>query len=256
MTERLDALADANRRTDEQAAGLVQHVNADDHDARGADRGRRSACDGRSESTVGEALGALDAKIASVDTAVTSAQASTATRLDELQTSTAQRIDEVTAAAEARDAEVAGDLAAMHSSAAEAMAAATARFAELEKQLSAAQLQLATVATKVDGIDQDAIEDLKGQMSAAIGEAMLVRIELDRVQATIDEKLDRTAVRLGEIEAPADGRDGCRGGSAARAARRARASRDAARPRSVRPQRRSLDVVPRDGSQPQPTQRR
>lgn len=37
-------------------------------------------------------------------------------------------------------------------------------------------------------------------MSAAIGEAMLVRIELDRVQATMDEKLDRTAVRLGEIE--------------------------------------------------------
>jgi hypothetical protein len=37
-------------------------------------------------------------------------------------------------------------------------------------------------------------------MSRAVGEAMLVRIEVDRVVISTDEKLDKQAVRLAEIE--------------------------------------------------------
>jgi hypothetical protein len=76
-----------------------------------------------------------------------------------------------------------------------------ARMTGLEQRLSSASAELAAVSAKMAGIDQDAIEDLKRQMSAAIGEAMLVRIELDRVRSAMDDKLDRTTVRLGEIEA-------------------------------------------------------
>ena len=38
-------------------------------------------------------------------------------------------------------------------------------------------------------------------MSAAVGEAMLVRIEMDRVKDTLEEKFDKSALRMAEIEA-------------------------------------------------------
>ena len=42
---------------------------------------------------------------------------------------------------------------------------------------------------------------MKEQLSSAVGEAMLVRIEVDRFIATQDEKFDSTALRMSEIEA-------------------------------------------------------
>jgi hypothetical protein len=53
---------------------------------------------------------------------------------------------------------------------------------------------------QVAKVDENAINEVKEQLSSAIGEAMLVRIELDRVVAAMDEKLDKTAVRMAEIE--------------------------------------------------------
>ena len=46
-----------------------------------------------------------------------------------------------------------------------------------------------------------AINAVKEQLSSAVGEAMLVRIEVDRFMAAQDEKFDATALRMSEIEA-------------------------------------------------------
>ena len=45
------------------------------------------------------------------------------------------------------------------------------------------------------------IQQVKDQVSAAVGEAMLVRIEMDRVKDTLEEKFDKSALRMAEIEA-------------------------------------------------------
>ena len=49
-------------------------------------------------------------------------------------------------------------------------------------------------------VDEEAINAVKEQLSSAVGEAMLVRIEVDRFIAAQDEKFDATSLRLAEIE--------------------------------------------------------
>ncbi|HUC31846.1 MAG TPA: hypothetical protein VMS14_00495, partial [Ilumatobacteraceae bacterium] len=39
------------------------------------------------------------------------------------------------------------------------------------------------------------------QLSATVGEAMLVRIEMERYTTSTEEKLDKNAIRMAEIEA-------------------------------------------------------
>lgn len=73
------------------------------------------------------------------------------------------------------------------------IAAIDTRFVELERSIRAME-------EKVAGIDRDALEDLKSQMSTAAGEAMLVRIEVERFQQAVIERSDQLAVRLTEVE--------------------------------------------------------
>lgn len=83
----------------------------------------------------------------------------------------------------------------------EALIMLSRRVVELENHLAEANDRVTEMADKLGKIDESAFDDLKAQMSSAIGEAMLVRIELDRVVSTTDEKIDKHAVRLSEIEA-------------------------------------------------------
>lgn len=67
------------------------------------------------------------------------------------------------------------------------------RFVETDRRIEA-------VEESVKGVDQDAIEELKEQLSTAAGEAMLVRIEMERLEKGVDEKTDSITVRLTEVE--------------------------------------------------------
>lgn len=73
------------------------------------------------------------------------------------------------------------------------IAAIDSRFVELERSIRAMEESVA-------GIDRDALEDLKSKMSTAAGEAMLVRIEMERFQQAVNERSDQLAVRLTEVE--------------------------------------------------------
>jgi hypothetical protein len=57
------------------------------------------------------------------------------------------------------------------------------------------------LAADVAKVDEEAINAVKEQLSSAVGEAMLVRIEVDRFIAAQEEKFDATALRMSEIEA-------------------------------------------------------
>ena len=50
------------------------------------------------------------------------------------------------------------------------------------------------------GIDQNALDEMKDKMSTAAGEAMLVRIEMERFEATVNERTDHLSVRITEVE--------------------------------------------------------
>ena len=56
------------------------------------------------------------------------------------------------------------------------------------------------LAADVAKVDEEAINAVKEQLSSAVGEAMLVRIEVDRFMATQEERFDATSLRMTEIE--------------------------------------------------------
>ncbi len=83
----------------------------------------------------------------------------------------------------------------------EAMGALSKRLVDLEANLLEAGDRMDLLAADVAKVDEEALNAVKEQLSSAVGEAMLVRIEVDRFIAAQDEKFDSTALRMTEIEA-------------------------------------------------------
>jgi hypothetical protein len=52
----------------------------------------------------------------------------------------------------------------------------------------------------MEGVDAKSIDELKEKMSTAVGEAMLVRIEMERLQKGLNERTDSLLVRMTEVE--------------------------------------------------------
>lgn len=75
------------------------------------------------------------------------------------------------------------------------------RIASQDGRLLESELRMEAVEEKVKGVDQDALEELKAKMSTAAGEAMLVRIEMERFEKLVNDRSDQVAVRITEVEA-------------------------------------------------------
>ncbi len=75
------------------------------------------------------------------------------------------------------------------------------RIASQDGRLLESELRMEAVEEKVKGVDQDALEELKVKMSTAAGEAMLVRIEMERFEKLVNDRSDQVAVRITEVEA-------------------------------------------------------
>jgi len=56
------------------------------------------------------------------------------------------------------------------------------------------------VESSVEGIDSSALDELREKMSSAVGEAMLVRIEMERLEKSVSEKTDTVTLRVAEVE--------------------------------------------------------
>ena len=83
----------------------------------------------------------------------------------------------------------------------DAMGALSKRLVDLEAQLLEAGERMDNMAKDIAKVDEEALNAVKEQLSSAVGEAMLVRIEVDRFIAAQEERFDATALRMSEIEA-------------------------------------------------------
>jgi hypothetical protein len=83
----------------------------------------------------------------------------------------------------------------------DAMVAISQRVLDMENKLHDANDRIGMLADQISRVDESAINEVREQISSAVGEAMLVRIELDRVISSTDEKLDKAALRMSDIEA-------------------------------------------------------
>lgn len=205
VSTRLDELQRTNRRFDEQASALVQHVN--DSTAalsRRMDEGDQSL-----------AL-AVEERLAAVAAALDQITADTHRQIVEHGAAITQRVDATDVkitdrmlAMEERINEQSGTKIAGLEAAIgrigngfdDAMGALSQRILEAENRVAESTERVDSLVEQVGRVDERTINELKEQVSSAVGEAMLVRIEVDRsVQAT-EEKVARHALRMSEIEA-------------------------------------------------------
>lgn len=74
------------------------------------------------------------------------------------------------------------------------------RIAAIDTKFVTTERRIDEVADSVKGMDSKAIDELKEKMSSAVGEAMLVRIEMERLDKSVAERTDGLAIRMTEVE--------------------------------------------------------
>ena len=74
------------------------------------------------------------------------------------------------------------------------------RISAIDTRFVATDRRVDELAESMQGIDATSIDELKDKMSTAVGEAMLVRIEMERMEKTVAERTDGLAIRMTEVE--------------------------------------------------------
>lgn len=200
----IDELHTSSRRFDEQAASIVAHINEtvaalyrrmDDGD---------QAVSRTIEQRLGDLRGLVDQTGADVARQLAEHGQILSQRVDAIDMKMVDRAmameDRIN---EHNGVKIANLEAAIGRTGAgfdEAMGALSKRIVDLEGMLLDAGDRMDLLAEDVAKVDEEAINKVKEQLSTAVGEAMLVRIEVDRFIASQDEKFDSTALRMSEIE--------------------------------------------------------
>lgn len=202
---RIDELQKATRRFDEQASALVQHVN----DTTVALTHRMDEGNQALATAVEERLGFVRTTLESVGPEVQRQLAEqTATMLQRVDFTEHKVTDRMLAMEERVNEQNGTKIAQLEATVGrigagfdDAMAALSQRMLELENRLYDVFDRVNELTARISTVDDKAMSAMKEQLSAAVGEAMLVRIEVDRVVASTDEKIGKASLRMAEIEA-------------------------------------------------------
>ena len=201
----VDELHKSSRRFDEQAAAIVSHINE-----------TVAALSKRMDDGDQGVSRMVEQRTGDVRVLVEQAEADLARQLTEHSQILSQRVDSIdmkmvdrALAMEERINEHNGvklanleaAIGRLGSGFDDAMGALSKRLVDLEAQLLEAGERMEHMAKDIAKVDEEAINAVKEQLSSAVGEAMLVRIEVDRFIAAQEEKFDATALRMSEIEA-------------------------------------------------------
>jgi hypothetical protein len=202
---RIDDLHKATRRFDEQAAALVQHVNDTTIAlAQRMDEGNQSLATAVEE-RLAFVRSTLEAVAPEVQRQLAEHNAMLVQRIDFAEHKVTDRMlameDRVNEQNGTKIAHLEATIGRIGAGFDDAIGALSQRMLELENRLYETHDVLGALTERVDKVDENAFNEVREQLSAAVGEAMLVRIELDRVTAATDEKIDKSTIRMAEIEA-------------------------------------------------------
>lgn len=202
---RIDDLQKASHRFDQQSSALVQHVNDTTVAlSQRMDEGNRTLALAVEE-RLGMVRTSLESIVPEVQRQIGEHTAMVSQRVDFVDNKVTdrmlameERINETTGT---KMAQIEAAMGRIGSGFDDAIGALSQRMLELENRLYEHNDRLVALTEQVGKIDEQALETVKEQLSSAVGEAMLVRIELDRLAAETDEKLDKSTLRMAEIEA-------------------------------------------------------
>jgi hypothetical protein len=74
------------------------------------------------------------------------------------------------------------------------------RFSDVNTRFEGTTQQIAAMEQNLKDVDVEALDEMKDRVRSVAGEAELVRIEMDRFQATMGDAMDKSAIRLTEVE--------------------------------------------------------
>ncbi len=74
------------------------------------------------------------------------------------------------------------------------------RFAEVNGQFEATAHEIAAMQEAIKDVDSEAIDEMKDRVRSAAGEVELIRIEMDRFKESMGDTMDKTSIRLTEVE--------------------------------------------------------
>ena len=204
LVRRIDALDSNLRRFDEQAARMVTYFN----EMTQAMEQRTAELSEQLQTNVEGRLSALTVRFDESESATRRMQTDTAQMVSTRLLDIEDRLNERVLAAETRVKEDSGNRIAdidAHVGRVTAgldttLTALNDRMSDLDSRSEAVDDRIATLRQELNQINSDEIDELKEKMSSAIGEAVLVRIEMERLDKAVVERLDTVALRVTDVE--------------------------------------------------------
>ena len=74
------------------------------------------------------------------------------------------------------------------------------RIAGVDSRFVEADRRMDGIEESIEGVDAKSIDELKEKMSTAVGEAMLVRFEMERLEKATNERTDSLSIRMTDVE--------------------------------------------------------
>lgn len=192
------------RKFDDQAGQMVNHINQ-----------VTAAIDARLERVQSDILGSFDDRMTSMVMRIDEVSAIAARQQSEVSNLIGDRVDSsetrinermlglenrVNEEIGQRVADIDAHVGRIGLGLDEAVDALNGRIAKADAKFTEVETNIASLREQMENVDEEAIDEMKDKISSALGQAELVRIEMERFQETINGSLAKTAVRLTEIE--------------------------------------------------------
>jgi uncharacterized protein YicC (UPF0701 family) len=204
MSRKVDGLDTNLRKFDEQAARMVTYFN----DVSSQMEAKHDELGATLKSDVAEQIDALEKLVEENDSSVRRFQNEVGQSVSAKMNDAEDRFNNRLLAAESRMKEDSGQQIAdiqahvgrVSSGLDETMTVLNERIAKFENRFGETDGRIDQLAQSLEGVDKDALEELKDKVSGAAGEAMLVRIEMERLEKNVVEKTDGLMVRMNDVE--------------------------------------------------------
>lgn len=192
------------RRFDDQAGQMVTHINT-----------VTSAIEGRLDQVTKDVLGTFDDRHAALVLRLDEVSAGAARQQTEVNNLVGTRVDasedrinERMVGLESRMNEEIGQRVAdidahvgrVGAGLDDAVITLSDRIAKADARFSEVETQFAAIREELGNVDAEAIDEMKDQISSALGQAELVRIEMDRFKDDIGKSVEKSNIRLTELE--------------------------------------------------------
>lgn len=204
MSRKVDGLDTNLRKFDEQAARMVTYFN----DVSSQMEAKQDELGAALKNDIADQLASLKQLVEENDSAVRRFQNEVGQSVSSKMNDAEDRFNNRLLAAESRMKEDAGQQIAdiqahvgrVSTGLDDTMAVLNERIAKFEDRFVETDRRIEGLAKSVEGIDEEALDELKDKMSSAAGEAMLVRIEMERLEKSVAEKTDGLVVRMTDVE--------------------------------------------------------